>query len=241
MESKQQVPNEAIIESCFFSGICRPIFCVSCSTKGLSYLASKAYIPKTLIPLSYHRLKLSDLELNDEVSSEVSYYLDNIARLVGEGKGFYAYSTKTGTGKTSVGCLALKHYLYWSIMRDPYDTDNRRVLYINTPEFLDRIRKSFNSPDLELEKLLEELMTLRTAPKLVLFDDLGAEKPSDWVRERLYTLINFRVANGLASLYTGNMTLDHLVNQLGSRVVSRIKGSSKILLFPGRDRRKCDW
>ena len=241
MEQEQQVPEKNYrLDTCFFAEPCPQKGCSKCINKGLHYLAKRLYLPKTLIPLSYYELRFSDLTLSGE-SEEASFYLENIYRLVNEGKGFYAYSKGTGTGKTSVGCIALKHYLYWSLKANPYDTENRRVLYLNTSEFLDRLRKSFNRPDPELEGLMDELTNIDTAPKLILFDDLGAEKASEWVRERLYTLINFRASNGLASLYTSNESGEALINRLGSRVVSRVTGTTKPLFFGGRDRREGQW
>lgn len=242
MERKKQISDEALRLNCLFGDICQSsIPCNICVDKGLHYLVVKAYLPKTGIPRAYLLSSLSDLSLSGEASTEVPVYLENIYELVNSGKGFYAHSNEPGTGKTTVGCIALKHYLYWSLRYDPFDTDNRRVLYLNVPEFLDRIRKSFNQPDLELDQLMDELKDLDRAPRLVLFDDIGAEKPSDWVRERLYTLINFRVSNGLACLYTSNNTLERLAGTIGKRSVSRIAGSTKPLLFGGRDRRRLDW
>ena len=229
------------MKDCWFSEVCSGYLdCNICQRKGLYYLASKLYIDQTNIPLRYLSLKLTDLKLAEE-AAEITRYMANIRDLVNEGKGLYAYGTQTGTGKTSICCIILIRYLFRSLLEDPYNTDNRRVFYINTTEFLDRIRKSFNNKDQELDGVLEELMDIDHAPKLILFDDLGAEKPSDWVRERLYTLINFRVSNNLASLYTSNQSLAHLHPRIGSRIVSRLEGSAKQIEFTGPDHRRCDW
>jgi DNA replication protein DnaC len=60
-----------------------------------------------------------------------------------------------------------------------------------------------------------------TAPILIL-DDLGAEKISDWVREQLYIIINRRYENMLPTIVTTNCTTAELVERLGERTVSRL-------------------
>ncbi len=237
MEQEQRLSNVHL--ACWFREVCNKENCSECQSRGLWYLAYSIYIERTLIPLGYRYKNFIDLELNPAAMG-VSKYLKNIDKMVEEGNGFYAYGQGTGTGKTTVGCIALIYYLYYSLKKDPYDIDNRRVLYLNTTEFLDRMRKSFNNPDEDLDQLIEELTTIETAPRLILFDDIGAEKSSEWVNERLYSLINFREANGLASIYTGNLDPGKLENRLGKRVASRIQ-RNKAIYFTGSDRREPSW
>jgi DNA replication protein DnaC len=226
---------------CWFDEVCvkDKSNCKVCQDKGLHYLCRKIYIEKSMIPITYRYMRVDQLELDPSTEQLIEYFR-NIIPLVERGEGFFAYGNKTGTGKTTVGCIALIHYLFHSISFNPYHIENRRVLYLNVPEFMDRLRKSFNNPDLELENLLEELTDRDTAPKLILFDDIGAERPSDWVRERLYTLINYRVSNGLANLYTSNDDIEGIRQKLGNRIASRIE-LTKPIHFRGGDRRKYNW
>lgn len=245
MESSQSSETKTI--NCMFKSYCglkdNPElngYCVLCRDKGLYYLISKHYLIKTLIPKIYLSKQIIELDLQGE-ATEALFYLDNIYKLVKEGKGMYCWGEQTGTGKTTVCSLALLRFLFEDVQANPYMTDNRRVLYINTPEFLDRIRKSYSSEDESLEQLMEELFDLYRAPKLILFDDIGAEKSTEWVQERLYSILNFRAANGLACLFTSNLSLDQLERKLGSRIASRIRGFTRDLKFSGKDHRRCTW
>jgi DNA replication protein DnaC len=229
------------LRDCFFEEVCSgSIDCDTCRSNGLHYLASRVYIPKTNIPLRYLSTKLADLDLSGDRST-INKYFSMLGELVDRGEGLYIYGAQPGTGKTSVCCVLLIHYLFFSLRIDPYNVDNRRVLYINIPEFLERIKKSFEGEDPDLEGLLAELTDLYRAPKLILFDDIGAEKPSDWVRERLYSLINFRVSNNLANLYTSNLASSELISRVGARIVSRIEGHSKPVELRGPDKRRLSW
>ena len=231
------------MDKCWFSELCVKSgeqSCQRCVNNGLYYVAKQMFIPKSGIPDNYHFLKLVDLDLTGDLV-KLNFYLENLTCLIDNGKGIYLWGKNPGTGKTSLGCLMLLRYLSYSIMADPYSLDNRRVLYLNTTEFLERLRKSMNSPDQDLEILMNELTDKELAPKVILFDDIGAEKQSEWVQERLYSLVNFRVSNSLANIFTSNCSLDELAAKVGARTYSRIVGCAQPVNLSGKDMRRCTW
>lgn len=81
----------------------------------------------------------------------------------------------------------------------------------------------------------------RTA-RLVLLDDLGAERPTDWTAEQLAALIDHRWTAGLPIVATTNLSLGpdgQLVEALGERAYSRLVGSGALALrVSGPDRRR---
>lgn len=91
-------------------------------------------------------------------------------------------------------------------------------VFVVVPELLRAIRRGFNQPNEDSEKIVK---LTEKAPLLVL-DDLGAEKPSDWVREQLYVIINRRYENMLPTVITTNCTMKELVDRVGQRTASRI-------------------
>lgn len=91
-------------------------------------------------------------------------------------------------------------------------------VFVVVPELLRAIRKGYNSPDEDADKLVS---LTEEAPLLVL-DDLGAEKPSEWVREQLYVIINRRYENMLPTIVTTNCSTQELVDRVGQRTVSRL-------------------
>lgn len=79
----------------------------------------------------------------------------------------------------------------------------------------------------------------RLAPFLVL-DDLGTEKLSDWVQEKLYAILDWRYGQELPTLVTSNLTLAELASHYrahGPRLASRIAGMGEEVELRGRDRR----
>lgn len=90
-------------------------------------------------------------------------------------------------------------------------------MFVVVPELLNKMRDSFDDESSTRE--IEE--QAKTVDVLVL-DDLGAEKPSDWVREQLYILINYRYENELPTIVTTNCNGSELRDKLGARILSRI-------------------
>ena len=62
------------------------------------------------------------------------------------------------------------------------------------------------------------------ASPLLALDDLGAEAVTDWVRDRIYTLINHRWDHCLPLLVTTNVAPADLASRIGQGIASRIAG-----------------
>ena len=59
---------------------------------------------------------------------------------------------------------------------------------------------------------------------LLQLDDLGAEKPTEWVLEQFYSLVNERWQDERSIVVTTNsFDLDVLRDELGTRTVSRLR------------------
>lgn len=98
-----------------------------------------------------------------------------------------------------------------------------RVLFLIVPDLLDELRATYKSEINELD-LLD---AARTIPILIL-DDLGAHNYTDWTRNRLYSIINYRMNEQLPTVITSNLSLDEMEDYLGVRTTSRIIQSSRI-------------
>lgn len=80
----------------------------------------------------------------------------------------------------------------------------------------------------------ESIEIVRRAPFLAL-DDVGVEKHTDFVLERLFEIYDYRYENRLSTITTTNLSLDELTNRIGERIVSRILGLSEEILLTGKD------
>lgn len=129
---------------------------------------------------------------------------------------------KEGTGKTHVAIAILKEVI----------AKGHTGLYWNVPElFLELRRTMSNSAEVDEASIIDEAVET----DLLVLDDLGAEKVSDYVMDRLYVLINGRYENDLPTIITTNRSFEDLRSQIGSRIVSRISEMCLPIEFPGGD------
>jgi DNA replication protein DnaC len=88
----------------------------------------------------------------------------------------------------------------------------------------------------------EELRRLARVPLLVL-DDLGSAKATEWTEEVTYRLINERYNACRPTLYTSNLPArsdgaPDLASALGERIVSRLSQDTTVVPMTGPDRRR---
>lgn len=82
------------------------------------------------------------------------------------------------------------------------------------------------------------LMHRAKADSLVVLDDIGTEKASEWVEEKLYTIIDIRYRMERATILTSNCTEKELQDSLGGKIVSRIFGMTDTIPVVGPDHRR---
>jgi DNA replication protein DnaC len=77
---------------------------------------------------------------------------------------------------------------------------------------------------------------------LLVLDDLGAERATEWVAGQLYTILNHRLINNKPTIVTTNLDTEELSAQLGQRTVERLKSYRVIHVGGGnlRDERRDD-
>ena len=88
----------------------------------------------------------------------------------------------------------------------------------------------------------EELRRLCRVP-LLLLDDLGSAKATEWTEETTYRLVNERYNACRPTIYTSNLparstSVPDLASALGERIVSRLSEDTAIVAMTGPDRRR---
>ena len=73
---------------------------------------------------------------------------------------------------------------------------------------------------------------------LLLLDDLGAHKPSEWADERLFSLLDSRYVNLRPSIFTSNLPPGEISGVLGERIASRLADGTVVVPLLGDDRRR---
>lgn len=87
------------------------------------------------------------------------------------------------------------------------------VLFASVPELLDRLRPTSSQvgPEVKIEEIKNS--------QLVIFDDLGMESATNWARDKLYQILNFRYNSKLPTVITAT---DSALEGLDTRLKSRL-------------------
>lgn len=94
-------------------------------------------------------------------------------------------------------------------------------IFVNVEEMMDKLKASFDSET--SETTFELLEKYKNADVLVL-DDFGLTKPTEWVYRILYQVVNYRWENMLTTIYTSNHDLKAVEAVFkDNRIVSRIQ------------------
>lgn len=136
-------------------------------------------------------------------------------------RGLYLFG-KAGSGKTHLAAAIGNHLML-----------NHGVRFITAPELLLNIRKAYAAGSRADEGLLDSL----SQTKLLIIDDLGSEKPTEWVQETMFVLIDRRYTHYLPTVITSNFSLDQLKERLGYRIASRIAEVSEMVELQPSDYR----
>lgn len=81
----------------------------------------------------------------------------------------------------------------------------------------------------------EEAMASAIDSDVLVFDDLGMERGTEWVAERVYEVVNRRWLDGLPSIVTTNVDAEEMPAAVGERVWSRLVDGSPVALHLGGD------
>lgn len=177
-------------------------------------------------------LRYKDASMND-VSKDIQ---EKIATMKETRRGIYIHGP-VGTGKTHVA-YAIAKEIFKTVQKD----EEGDVLaegvslgtFVNASELFAEMRRDM---DKDFANKTEPLQALMETRRVIIIDDIGAEKPSEWVSEQFYLLLNHRYNEVLPVIFTSNLSPAQLEERLGDRTVSRIVGMCDIVKLSGVDRR----
>lgn len=133
----------------------------------------------------------------------------------------YFLHGEAGTGKSTLaGALGLK------FSSNSKGTPICAFLgWCNVTEFLFAIQQTYrtNTPS-------EDILSKFSKYSILVLDDLGIEKSTDWALQMLYLLVNRRYENELITITTSNYSPEYLYKKMeDGRLVSRLTEDSRII------------
>lgn len=140
-----------------------------------------------------------------------------------------------GVGKTHLAVAALNEVIH---------TRGARGYFYKTAELLQQIRNTYNR---SVEETEMEVLTPIFEADLLVLDDVGVERPTDWVQEMLAVVIDKRYSSRKATILTANLNddapdsrqfFDSVQYRLGARTRSRLKEMCRWITIDSYDTRE---
>ncbi len=128
-----------------------------------------------------------------------------------------------GTGKTRLACSLLNEHF----------RRHRAGFFVRTPMLLHELRRQeFTAPEDQDTSLFDRCCR----ESVLVLDDVGVEKGSDYTRRTLHTIYAARGDQGLRTIWTSNLDLEGLAAFLGDdRLTSLIVGHADVVAHIGDD------
>lgn len=156
------------------------------------------------------------------LSEAMRRYADGFAEFRETGKGLLLYGTN-GTGKT----------FYASCIANALIDSGYRCLVTNFARLSNQLQGMFEGK----QEFIDSLSTY----SLLVLDDLGAERQSEYMQEQVFNIVNARYCSGLPFIVTTNLTIEEISKPQDSgraRIYNRILERCYPIEVNGIDRRK---
>ena len=138
-----------------------------------------------------------------EAHKKASEYIENWQDNAKQGRGMFFVGT-VGCGKTHLALAVVNELIKQGV----------KTLAATVPDLMDDLR-----PGQENERKIETLKTI----DLLVLDDLGAQRNTEWATERLFVVLNARYNSLLPTIITSNTYLEELEKIPGwGRMVDRL-------------------
>lgn len=188
------------------------------------------------VPARFRFANVNDYRDNQELLR----CLRSILKALKEGRNVsvFCHSRETGTGKSHYAATILNTYLTDKLREV---AGNKGDIFPEEPFgfFIDYAYLINMLRDRYKDDYTPEAINFALEANLLVLDDVGSGKMSDYAREQTNILINHRYSNNLATIITSNLSLEELEREdmLGKRAVSRIRDGAIVLDFNFKDRR----
>jgi DNA replication protein DnaC len=131
-----------------------------------------------------------------------------------------------GTGKTHLLAAAVNMKLNQTIT----------AMFVSAPWLFEELRRDiFRNNDTE-HKIIDDACSV----EYLAIDDLGKEKPTPMVEEKLYMIVDRRLNKELLTSFSSNLPLDDQGNRIDGAIKSRIHEMCEVLCVKGKDYRCAD-
>ena len=134
-------------------------------------------------------------------------------------------------GAAGVGKTYILNALYEILNKKDYLSEDTGVTLVNATNLICDIKNGIANNQ------SNNIIDNYKKTKILMIDDIGADRITDYTKELVYIILDYRYNWCLPTPMTTNYQLSELRNLLGERITSRIIGMTKQFVISGKDRR----
>lgn len=150
-------------------------------------------VPRKFRNLGFEREPIPSIERTAPVQVRaVRQFCDRVDEMLDRGQGMW-FLGNPGTGKSHLAYLISQHALQ----------AGRSVAIYSAPRLLDEIRATYDD---DRAGATLDLIDRLTSVELLHIEDLAVARPTDWVLEQLYNIINGRYENEKSIVFTCDLS-----------------------------------
>lgn len=180
-----------------------------------SGVPKKYYVPQ----------KLVRRQVDEQLWNFLEDYRNDVVNKVHNGNNLVITSPTVGNGKTSWAIRLLQRYIAETALDG--DLGDKGVFCVCSNML--EIFGDFGYFETSIE-FFDYLNRLKNC-KLLVIDEIGSGRITPVSYNHFYDLINYRVDNGLTTIYTTNYSDERIQEVLGERLYSRIYHTATVLEF----------
>lgn len=227
--------------------------CASCQThcshrislEGLNGKGGRIAAAK--VPSEYRGITLKNSPAREEQSKiygMLAGYVATFERQFDEGadrlRNLYIWSESPGTGKSTSAIALLHEYIivhYLGSLKRGIQPMQRPALFLDTNILqTDYNLATMANNDEDLAKVTETMRKAMDVDFLVM-DDVGIRSASESFKSIVHAIINARVTNGRATVFTSNLPIEEMAKVFDARLADRMRDQCVVLHFDGKSKR----
>lgn len=210
-----------------------------CMNQSKNFNRIKKLYDSANIPEHFRKARVETIEHEHDKTASLFAAKDTISEFLATSPvtnqasplGFYMYGG-TGCGKTHLAISIL------NVMILKYGIQSRYCKF--SKDFINALKASYNKKDdwgdQELDSSAKIEKELQTVPVLVI-DDFGVTKDSDWSLEKTYDLLTTRLEANRITIITSNTKMEDLAGVFSNRIFSRLCEMTRPIEFLNIDYR----
>jgi len=193
-------------------------------------------VTNTKIPKRFRQDNLDNYKTtsaNAETVKLSNKWLASVEQYVEDGQGLYIVGA-TGSGKTHLAQALLKRAVYTHNLSGMFITADKYIqMAYNEIKFGDELPEGYEDPN--TMKYLQETFDI------VVIDSLGSERPTDFTKRTIISLLESRYHEKLTTIITSTLKPASLEQMYSASVASIVQSCCYVAPLKGTDYRISQW